>query len=177
MEIKINREINDNLVETHRIRWDRTFKKSLIYFTFYAIVGLFAMGLAALDAGRSGRFWGIWSSLGFGLIILSSYYFAHNYQNKRKHLANVRMALALSKQKCGNNEIVLTDTGVTFKDFQTYSEWKWSAFSCYMLYKDYLFLVMGNSVLYSIVIQKTELSPDQLAELITFCKGHLHLKK
>ena len=69
MEIKINREINDNLVETHRIRWDRTFKKSLIYFTFYAIVGLFAMGLAALDAGRSGRFWGIWSSLGFGLIV------------------------------------------------------------------------------------------------------------
>jgi hypothetical protein len=177
MEIKINREINDNLLEIHKIRWDLSFKKSLVYFTFYAIAGLFVMGLAALGAEKSGHFWGILSSFGLSLIFLSLYYFSHNYQNKRKHLANVRMALALSKQQAQNNEIVVNDNGVTFKDFQTYSEWKWSAFSCYMLYQDYLFLLMGSSVLNSIAIQKAELSVDQFAELINFCKGRLYLKK
>ena len=177
MEIKINREINDELIEIHRIRWNLSFKKSLLYFTFYAIAGLFIFGIAALDAVKSGHFWGLFSSFGLSLIFLSTYYFLHNYQNKRKYLANIRMALALSKQRGQNTEIILNDTGVTFKDFQTHSEWKWSAFSHYMLYKNYLFLMMGSSVLNSVAIQKTELSAYEFDELVDFCKARLYLKK
>jgi hypothetical protein len=177
MEIKIVKDSFTDVLERNRTRWNLAHKKNLFYFTFYALGGLFVLAIAALGAKNTADFWGVFSSLGLGLIFLSTYYFLHTFQNKGKYLAGIKALTAQANNKSQHTELVLKDDLVTYKDLETYSEWKWSVFSSYMLHQDYLFLVMGNSVLNSIIIQKNEVSADEFAELVNFCSGHLYLKK
>ena len=177
MEIKIIKDDFLDGFERNRMRWNLAHKKNLLYFTFYALAGLFVLAIAALGAKNADDFWGVFSSLGLGLIFLSTYYFLHTFQNKRKYLAKVRALIVQSTKNGQHTELILKDECVTYKDTETYSEWKWSVFSSYMLYKDYLFLIMGNSVLNSIIIQKNEVPAGEFTELVNFCRSHLFLKK
>ncbi len=177
MEIKIIKNDYGDILDKNRTRWNLANKKNLLYFAFYALVGLFVLALTALSSKNIIDFWGLGSSLGLALIFLSAYYFLHTFQNKSKYLAKTRLLITQSTNNSRITELILKDECVIYKDFETYNEWKWSVFSSYMLYENYLFLVMGGSVLNSIIIQKNEVSADEFAGLLNFCKGHLYLKK
>lgn len=177
MEIKIVKENISDILGKNRTKWYLAYKTMLFAIIVYAVVGTVILTCSAVTAKNADDFWGLGSTLGGGLIFLSIAFLSYIYKGKRKYVENTRLAIKRSEREGQNTEIVLKDDGVTFKDFHIYSEWKWSVFTHYMLYKDYLFLMMGNSVLNSLVIQKNELSVYEFDELVNFCKGHLYLKK
>jgi hypothetical protein len=177
MEIKIIKDSYEDILGKNRAKWNLAYKNNLFYFAVYAVVGSIILILNGFESKNVDDFWGIGSSMGLGLVFLSVFYFSHTYRNKRKYLEQTRALIAKSKSDGRKTELLLKDDHVTYKNFESLCEWKWSVFKSYMLYNDYLFLIMGGSVLNSITIQKNEVSVDEFAELINFCKGHLHLKK
>jgi hypothetical protein len=177
MEINIVKKNTGDLLRKNKTKWGLAYRNTYFFIASYAFVGSLILICNAVTAKNADDFWGLGTSLGGGLIFLSIVYFSHTFQAKRKYLERTRIAIKRSEHEGQNTEILIKDDGITFKDFQTRSEWKWSVFPHYLLYKDYLFLMMGNSVLNSITIQKTELSVYEFEELINFCKGHLYLKK
>lgn len=177
MEIKIIKKDCDDLLNKNKIKWTLFSRKNIFYFIVYAILGLIFLIGSAVTAKDINDFWGIGSSLGMSLIFLSLFYFAHTYQNKQKFINRTRQYIKLYNQQKRETELVLTDEKNTFKDFQSYSEWKWTKFSHYMLYKDHLFLILDNSFLNALIIYKNEVTPEEFEELLSFVKGKLRLRK
>jgi hypothetical protein len=177
MEIKIiNKDCND-LLNKNKIRWTLFSRKNIFHFIIYAIVGLILLIGSAVTEKDISNFWGMGSSLGLSLIFLSLFYFSHTYQNKRKFITRTRAYIKLFNEQKQETELVFADEKITYKDFQSYSEWKWTKFSHYMLYKDYLFLILDNSFLNALIVHKSEVTPEKFDELLSFSKGHLRLRK
>ena len=85
----------------------------------------------------------------------------------------------LSRHKNQNQgiEIKITNTSVSFKDFEIYSEVKWTCFTEYKLYKNYLILIIDKQSLGSIFINRNEISGDQFADLLEFVKSKIPERK
>jgi hypothetical protein len=122
-------------------------------------------------------FWGFTSSFGLSLIFLSLFYFSHIYQNKIKYLSKTEQILNRYKNQSQGIQIKITNTTVSYKDFELFSEMSWTVFSQYKIYKNYLILIRDKQSLDSIIINRNEITEAQFTELFVFVKGKLPVRK
>ena len=172
MEIIINRPNNDDLLEQNKIKW-KLFTNRNIFLFVYAFMGTFFLVGNWLTLKDGENFWGFISSFGLSLIFLSLFYFSHIYQNKIKYLSRTKQILSRFKNQNEGIEIKITNTSVSYKDFEAYSDMKWTCFTEYKLYKNYLILIINKQSLSSIAINRNEISGSQFTELFEFVKNRL----
>lgn len=177
MEIIIQRNNNDDLLRQNQIKWRIFSQKNIILFSVYAIVGLVILIITLLSSKEGVSFWGFQSSFGLSLIFLSFFYFSHTYRNRANFFARTKQYLNRIKPLNEGIEIIITDASIRFKDFQTFSEMKWSFFTQYKLYDDYLFIIVESDYLNSIIINKNEIEPTKYSELVNFLKSRLQERK
>ena len=173
MEIIIKRPNNDDLLEQNVIRWRLFAKKSIELILLYAFLGAIILGANWMSLKQGDSFWGFESSFGIGILLLSLFYFIHNYKNKIKFLARTKEILSKYKNENNGIEIRINETTVSYKDFDIYSELRWTVFTQYEFYKDYLILVMDSQYLTSIFVNRSEISEGQFTELFEFVKTKL----
>ena len=172
MEIIIKRPNNDDLLEQNSIKWKLFTKGNIILFV-YAFMGIFFLVGNWLTLKDGEYFWGFISSFGLSLVFLSLFYFSHIYQNKIKYLSRTKQILSRFKNQNEGIEIKITNTSVSYKDFEAYSDMKWTCFTEYKLYKNYLVLIINKQSLSSIAINRNEISGSQFTELFEFVKNRL----
>src|SRR6186713_133462 len=112
-------------------------------------------------------------SNGSYLLIETFFYLCHIYQNKIKYLSRTKQLLSRYKNQNEGIEIKITNESVSYKDFEAYSEMKWTYFTEYKLYKNYLILIIDKQSLSSIIINRNEISGPQFTELLEFVKNKL----
>jgi hypothetical protein len=177
MEIIIKRPNNDDLLKQNSIKWKLFTQKNILLLALYALMGIFFLvgNWVMLKDGE--YFWGFTSSFGLSLIFLSLFYFSHIYQNKIKYLSKTEQILNRYKNQSQGIQIKITNTTVSYKDFELFSEMSWTVFSQYKIYKNYLILIRDKQSLDSIIINRNEITEAQFTELFVFVKGKLPVRK
>jgi hypothetical protein len=172
MEIIIKRPSNDDLLEHNYIKW-KLFSNRYIILLVYAVMGIFFLVGNWLTLKDGEYFWGFISSFGLSLVFLSLFYFSHIYQYKRKYLSRTKQILNRYKNQNEGVEIKITDKLVSYKDLEAYSEMKWTYFTEFKLYNNYLILIIDKQSLNSIIVNRNEISGAQFTELLEFVKNKL----
>ena len=177
MEIIIKKPNNDDLLQQNSIKWKLFTQKNILLLALYAFMGTFFLvgNWVMLKDGE--YFWGATSSFGLSLIFLSLFYFIHTYQSKIKYLSRTKQILSRYKNQSHGIEIKITNTTVSYKDFELFSEMSWTVFSQYKIYKNYLILIRDKESLSSIIINRNEISGAQFAELFEFVKSKIPERK
>ena len=173
MEIIITRYNHDELLQQNVIKWKLFAKKSVQLILLYAFLGAVILGANWISLKQGDSFWGFESSFGIGILLLSLFYFIHTYKNKIKFLARTKEIVSKYKNENSGIEIKFNDTTVSYKDFEIYSELRWTVFTQYKLYRDYLILVMDSQYLTSIFVNRSEISEVQFTELLELVKNKL----
>ncbi|MBK7569231.1 MAG: hypothetical protein IPI31_15525 [Bacteroidetes bacterium] len=177
MEIVILRQNNNDLLRQNQIKWTLFTQKNINLFILYAIAGTLILMGSGMSQNEGVNFWGPSSSFGLSLIFLSIFYFFQTYQNKAKFIARTKHYIDRFNSQKEGIEITITDSSVTYKDFETTSEMKWTFFSQYKVYKDYLFIISESGYLSSIIINKNEINPEKFSKLFAFVKNTLQERK
>jgi hypothetical protein len=173
MKINIHRKNYNDLLRQNKIRWTLFTQKNIILFIIYAGLGLFYLVVTALLLKEGETFWGFGSSVGLSFIFLSIFYFSHTFRNKKKYLSQTTQYINYFNKQAKGIDITITDIGVTYKDFETFYEAKWSTYTHYKFYKDDLLLLSHNEYLAGLTINKNEITPDQFTELTIFIRKML----
>jgi hypothetical protein len=87
------------------------------------------LGVNWMSLKKGESFWGFESSFGLGILFLSLFYYIHTYKHKIKFLARTKEFLSKDKNENSGIEIKINDTTVSYKDFETYCELKWTVFT------------------------------------------------
>ena len=177
MEIIIKRSNNDDLLEQNSIKWKLFTQKNILIFALYAFMGTFFLVTNWLTLKNDENFWGFTTSFGASLLLLSFFYFIHTYKNKIKYISRTKLFINRYRSQTEGIEIKITNTSVTYKDFEIYSEMKWTVFTEYKLYKNYFILIIDWRDLSSIIINRNEISETQFTEIFEFVKGKLPEKE
>lgn len=168
MEINIKRDNNNYLLEQSRVKWELFARKNVRIFSVYALVGVFCVAFGVFTHRRVGTFWHFSTCVGLSLILLSSFYFYHLIRNRVKFISRTKDHIAAFEKQKNPAEITLNDSRITYRDIESYWELKWTSFSQYKLYKNYLFLMTDDSFPGAISIRKNELSQKEFAILYKF---------
>jgi len=168
MEIVIHRHNKDDLLRKHKVQWTLYTKKTVLTQILYACMGALVLILGILERKKVHNFWGFDSSVGLSLILLSLFYFTQTYRLKLKYFSELKQIIERFKKQAEGIEIIITDRSISYKDFETFYELKWSNFRQYKFYKDYLFLITGSTYMSSVIINKNEINADKFYELLNF---------
>lgn len=177
MEIVILRQNNNDLLRQNQIKWELFTQKNIKIFILYALVGTLILIQSGITQQDSKSFWGPGSSFGLSLIFLSLFYFLQTYQNKTRFFARTKQHIDRYNRQEEGIEIKITDISITYKDFERTSEMKWTTFTHYKFYKDYLFIISENGYLSSVIINKNEINSDKFFKLLDFVKNTLQERK
>lgn len=175
MEIIINRKDCEELLSVNKIRWSLLNRKNLILFTLYAVAGLFFLAAMALTLKDGERFWGPASSIGLSFVLLSAVYFSHANTNKALFLRQTQEYINRFNKQDEGVYIKITELIVSYRDFEAYSETKWTAFSHYKFHDGYVFLFTDKSIVFW--VKRIEMSPENFDELRLFLSKTLQEKK
>lgn len=175
MEIAIYRKNSEDLWEINKIRWRLLNGRNMKLFILYAVVGvIFCIGSALiLKDGES--FWGIGPSAGFSLIVLSFFYFSHTSKNKKIFLKSTQDYINRAHKYGEGASITITDSFVSYKDFESYYEIKWTMFSHYSFKDGYLFLFTNKHIIFW--MKRVEVSAEEFDELRLFLTKTMTEKK
>jgi hypothetical protein len=99
------------------------------------------------------------------------------FKNKVRYISRTKQFINRYRSQTEGIEIKITNTSVTYKDFEIYSEMKWTVFTEHKLYKNYFILIIDRRDLSSIIINRNEISETQFTEIFEFVKGKLPEKE
>src|SRR5688572_9480698 len=177
MEIIITRQNSDELLQINAIKWKLFTKKNVQVVFLYAFIGAVILVVNWISLKKGESFWRFESSFGLGILFLSLFYFIHFYKNKIRFLAKTKELISKYKNESGGIEIKITNSAITYRDVEIYSDMKWTVFSEYKLYNGYLILLIDNLYLSSIIINRNEISEAEFTELFDFVKSKMPEKK
>lgn len=79
-----------------------------------------------------------------------------------------------SKTKLFKEVIIqISDGGISYKSFLLESEMKWTFFSMYKIYDNFLFLYSNDALMNSICIDKNLMSEEEFSQVMSFIKNRL----
>lgn len=87
-----------------------------------------------------------------------------------------RLALGHS-QNSNTITIELSENSVKYQSHELTQEMKWSVFSNYKVYKNYIILTVESYILASVIVDKRLISENEYSELINFIKTKLTEKE
>lgn len=169
MNIQIHRKDASYLISQNKIRWALFNRKNILIFIFYFLIGLLLLIWTGVTKNKDDSFWGIDSSLGISSIFLSLFYFSHTLKNRKRYISRTLDYIdKFNNCQSQGIDIMISDSIITYKDFQISAEYKWTNFKKYKVYKTYLFILTDNENLDGIIINKNEITSEQFTELTDF---------
>lgn len=195
MEIVIEgNDVSEYIKEINRIRWNASIRRhylgSLIFFLVGVLIltiGVFSDSTISATTYRyvdnttneytTNYDYHISLGLGIGFMLIALYFVYIIYRQKREFFSSIAKICARRRQFSDNFALKVNADNVCYRDFELIHEQKWSAFSHYMVYKDYLLLFQDDLYISSIVIQKARLSDKDYSDLLNFVKSKLPVKK
>ena len=161
MQIEITRSDSKNLLPANKLKWDLFIRKQYKLWIIY-----FAIGIVFLLMGAASKnIWNFFTSFSLLFLVMGITFVYQTINSREKTIESLRKSISLSDFEI---TISVNDSVFIYEDSKSYSELKWTFFSGYKIYKDYLFLVAGNNLLSSFSICKNELSPKDFEELHNF---------
>lgn len=177
MDIRIYRKNNDDLIEINKIRWKLFSKRSFFEIRLFVLLGTLILIMHFLTLGDGENFWGFIPSLGLGILLLALVYTYHMIKARRKYMTRTLEIISRHKNQDQGIEITITDTNISSKDFQMFTDTKWSVFLQYKLYKNYLFLIIDDQNLNSVIIDRNEITEAEFTWLYEFVKERMPERK
>src|SRR5690606_3864090 len=139
MEIKIYRKNSDFLFELNKVRWTMFQKNYLLVFGLIAFLGVFILFMQLEQVEE--QFWGPMTSFGLAAILLSGIYIYHSFRSRSRFLKKTGEFIDRFQGQTQGVEILITESGMSYRDFECNVQLKWSAFSHFTEYKGYLFVL------------------------------------
>jgi len=178
MNIKIEKtNPSQSIVEENSIKWKLFTKMNKKIILYQFIIGSVFIVLGIIDSNSQPSSLNILLSFGISFVLLAGIYWLQTFQNKKKYALKVEMYSTRHAQSDSKITININDELVKYQDLELSQEVKWSLFTHYKLYNDYLFLIMDDSFLSSIIIHKKNFEEAEFKELHDFVKNKLILKK
>lgn len=118
--------------------------------------------------------------LGLGIVfLLITLFIAYNYLVKQKKQFFNAMTKITNRhqQAVGGYQITINETGISYNDFETTREEKWSVFSSYKNHKDYLILYRDDLYMNCFVIDLKDITANEADVLLKFLKPRMIEKK
>lgn len=178
MDIKIVKENSfKSIHDENSTRWKLFTEKNNKIILFQVVFGIVFIVLGILDENQQYNNINITLSFGIAGVLLAGIYSLQTYMNKNRFDERIQQYANRHKLNPGNIEIHITNESIKYKDFELIQEIRWSIFSHFKLYHGYLFLIIENSFLSSIVIDKKLFKEIEFIELYDFVSKKLIEKK
>ena len=173
MNIKIIRKSNAQLMEQSKISLELSYKINSLSLLCFSLVGLASLVYGCFLDRSGTQFWNVFSFIGVGMLLSLIIAINRRIQAKEKFFAKV--VELIRKQDMNNSvtEITISEIGITYKNFETYSEINWSHYKFYKFYKNYLFLFTDKNVFSNLAIRSDELTTEEFDSLMNFLKSRL----
>lgn len=114
-------------------------------------------------------------SIGIAFLLLAIISFFNIQRSRNSFFKKVRASM--QNNISDNASMEIDNTEVKYRDSELIQEIKWSLFSHYKFYKNYLFLITSDNYITSILIDKRLLTSSEFAELSAYVKKQLSEKK
>lgn len=178
MDIKIVKENSfKSIHDENSTRWKLFTEKNNKIILFQVVFGIVFIVLGMLDENQQYNNINITLSFGIAGVLLAGIYSLQTYMNKNRFDERIQQYANRHKLNPGNIEIHITNESIKYKDFELIQEIRWSIFSHFKLYHGYIFLIIENSFLSSIVIDKKLFKEIEFIELYDFVSKKLIEKK
>jgi len=167
MDIKVTKTISNDLIEESKIGWQYAVKKSYTGLTLYAFTATVFILLGLIISAKTNSFFNIASYIGtiYLVLFLASSYGL--YKGRMRWTKKIRIYIDKSSSKELYIEYQFNDSTVTAKDFQSYCEFKWTSFSDYAIYKDFLFIFLSSVDTSSLTINLNKMPQSDRSDLLT----------
>ncbi|MDA3911062.1 MAG: hypothetical protein PF448_06880 [Bacteroidales bacterium] len=178
MEIKItNQNPSKSVLVENALKW-KLFNEKIIAIILFQLL----LGIVLVIVGVSGtqilfHNTNILPSFGIAFVLLAGMYFYQNQRYKKIFFEKTRKYAEYLKAQDAEIHITITNEMVTYEDSLLSQKIQWRLFTHYKLYHNYLFLIINEKNLSSIVIDKTMLNESEFSTLFKFLNQRLIEKK
>ena len=165
----------NDFIRGNLIKWkflNRKFRKNLITFSITSAFFLF-LGIVAKTEEPMNLFLvlGIVFSGLTLLLIYAKIFSKRRYTRKIKEIAEKYDSI---KMDCTYE---FSDKSIKYWDKEKYLEFNWSVFTNYSIYKNYLILILNNSLIESYIFEKKETDIDEYNRILEIVKSKLEYKE
>ncbi len=166
MEITVHNTEADKTILT---KADITWKKHTSNFVLVWIV--LGLGIVFFSIGIYLRLHALWA-VGLGFTLAALFYLNGLWKSKRSFFEKVQKQVERRKV---SNEYMLhfTSESVKYQDVELTMEMKWTMFTWYKEYADYLILGMYDNET-TILVSKKFISENEFGELLSFVQRLMH---
>jgi hypothetical protein len=178
MEIKIVTSNFDDILQQNKIKWKLFIRKRLLENLLFIIIGILFITMQFFSSNKPHQnFWNLETSVGGSFLLLAIIYFYHIAKARYKFLFRAKKYVRDFKKNGRAIEIKITDDYVTYIDYESSVEVKWTIFTSYKYYYNYLFLNTIDEYLGGFVINRKDISEEQFSELFNFVSKKLAKKE
>jgi hypothetical protein len=178
MEIKIVTSNFDDIFQQNKIKWKLFIRKRLISNLLFVIIGILFITTQFFSSNKADQsFWNFETSFGGSFLLLSIIYFYHIAKARYKFLQRAKKYVGDFKKIGKAIEIEIKDDYVTYVDYQSLVELRWTIFTSYTYCDNYLFLNTIDEYLGGIIINRNDISEEQFSELFNFVSKKLVEKR
>lgn len=165
-----------DFIQGHLIKWKIHWMKNRRQLVNYSIASIIVLTIGILartedEPTNPILFIGIGFSVTTLFFIYLRFFSKHRYTRNIKEIAEKFDSV---KMDCSYE---FSDDSVKYWDKEKKLEFKWSVFTNYSIYKDYLILILNNSLIESYIFEKKESDIYDYNRILEITKSKLDYKK
>jgi hypothetical protein len=198
MNISINKENSAQLIsDTSKLRWKLYSRKISVLILIILLLGVLFL-ITGLKQGYDTSIsdynhnqnssvinvhtvqYNYHPVLGLGIaFLLLTILITYTYliKQKKQFFKTVHKITSRHQQVISSYQITINETGISYNDFETKREEKWSVFSSYKNHKGYLILYRDDLYMNCFVIDLKDITVNEADELFKFLKKRMIEKK
>lgn len=165
-----------DFIRAMRIKWEIHWLKNRRQLINYSIVSVIILSIgiiALIEEGTTNPF--VFLGIGFTVVTLLLVYVRilskRQYSRKVEEVAN---KFDTVKMDCSYE---FSDESIKYWDSEKTLDFKWTVFTNYSIYKNYLILILNNSLIESYVFEKKEPDLDEYDKILEIAKSKLEFKE
>ena len=165
-----------DFIRAMQIRWEIHWLKNrrqLINYSIASVIILSIGIIALIEGGTTNPF--LFLGIGFTVATLLFVYFRvlskRRYSRKVEEVANKFDSIQMG---CTYE---FSDESIKYWDNEKTLDFKWTVFTNYSTYKNYLILILNNSLIESYVFEKKETDLDEYNKILEITKSKLEFKE
>ena len=177
MSLIIYKKIDDSYLDETLVRWKLLAKVKFRSLRAYVLITALYLVIAISRYINYGIFWTFWMSFGIAFLFLMLVSALELYKGRSEWISKAKRCIQKYSTRIPEIEYTFSDQMITGKDIESYFELKWTAFSNYQVYENYLLFYLTDSNSAGVTLDKSKIPADIYAELITLTKSKLIEKK
>ncbi|MFV0431987.1 MAG: hypothetical protein ACK5MJ_07440 [Alphaproteobacteria bacterium] len=166
----------DDFVRLQLIKWQIHWLRNRKQLVNYLILSITILGIgivARTEEEPTNPF----LFLGFGFFVATLLFVYFRIYSKKRYSKKIReIADRFDSQKM-DCTYEFSDESVKYWDKEKHLEFKWSVFTSYSIYKDYLVLTLNNLLIESYIFEKRQSDIDDYNKILEFAKSKLQYKE